>query len=523
MELTQEEKAARLQWAVLNCSVAALVNICDELGFVEMSAPALGLACRFRGLEVVRALAEKGATFDFPSTEEIEEKYRCYVGYKYANYRTNYALYLLKIFRGGVKGACSMKGMKFTQNAKREQGKPLPFVSDDERLAVLEYLYENQEKLSFQPQELLFYSIFARDTVLYEALKKRGITLSEIRVRTMTEGGMAGDGGWYEFGALTGKLPDEAYVSVMEQLASELDSKPFYYTEKMYEITRKRFGDTSVFSFFLVHFRQDKMKKYQIIRSLIDENRLEALPVIEQIGWLAVPKKRDEMIEYAMNQKKTEVLAWLLDYKNRTADLAAEQKKAEQKQMRALCMAPDSAAALKQIWRYKKREDGTLVIHGYKGEAGEVTVPEKIGRAVVTEIDRLAFIGCSTLKQVTVPGTVKSIGYRAFFNCKHLEKVVLCEGIVEIGTQAFGACENLTEIKLPQSVGRLLTMEEEDGKCNPVDCKDFYSCTSRTHEIFPRNPKLTIYCPEGSRAEAFCREKKFPYSIINTVEENNEH
>ena len=151
MELTQEEKAARLQWAVLNCSVAALVNICDELGFVEMSAPALGLACRFRGLEVVRALAEKGATFDFPSTEEIEEKYRCYVGYKYANYRTNYALYLLKIFRGGVKGACSMKGMKFTQNAKREQGKPLPFVSDDERLAVLEYLYENQEKLSFQP------------------------------------------------------------------------------------------------------------------------------------------------------------------------------------------------------------------------------------------------------------------------------------------------------------------------------------------------------------------------------------
>ena len=59
MELTQEEKAARLQWAVLNCSVAALVNICDELGFVEMSAPALGLACRFRGLEVVRALAER--------------------------------------------------------------------------------------------------------------------------------------------------------------------------------------------------------------------------------------------------------------------------------------------------------------------------------------------------------------------------------------------------------------------------------------------------------------------------------
>lgn len=519
MELTQEEKAARLQWAVLNCSVAELVNIYDALGFVEMSAPALGLACRFCGLEVVQALVQKGATFDFPSTEEIEAAYHCYVGQKYVNYRTNYSLYLLKIFRGKVKGACSMKGMKFTQSAKRDKGKPLPFLADSERLAVLDYLYKNQEKISFQPQEMLFYSIFAKDTVLYEALKKRGVTLSEIRVRAMTEGGMAGDGYWYEFGALTGKLPDEDYVSVMEQLASELDFKPFYYTEKMYEITRKRFGDISVFSFFLAHFRQDKMKKYQIIRRLIDENTLDALPVIEEMGWLTAPKKRDEMIEYAMNQKKTEALAWLLDYKNRTADLAAEQKKAEQKLTRALCISPDSVAAMRKVWRYKKREDGTLIIDYYKGEASEVTVPEKIGRAVVTEIDRLAFIGCSTLKQVTVPGTVKSIGHRAFFNCKHLEKVTLCEGIVEIGTQAFGACENLVELRIPQSVERLLTTEDENPKCNPVDCKDFYRCTSRSYEIFPRNPKLTIYCPEGSSAETFCREKKFQYCIINTMEE----
>ena len=35
-----------------------------------MSAPALGLACRFRGLDVVKALVEKGATFDFPSTKK---------------------------------------------------------------------------------------------------------------------------------------------------------------------------------------------------------------------------------------------------------------------------------------------------------------------------------------------------------------------------------------------------------------------------------------------------------------------
>ncbi|MDE6983013.1 MAG: hypothetical protein K2O99_00515, partial [Lachnospiraceae bacterium] len=96
MELSQEEKAAKLQYAVINSSVEELCAVCDALGDVEMTAPALGLACRFRGLAVVRALVERGITFDFPSTGEIETKYHCYIGQSYANYRTNYALYLLK-------------------------------------------------------------------------------------------------------------------------------------------------------------------------------------------------------------------------------------------------------------------------------------------------------------------------------------------------------------------------------------------------------------------------------------------
>lgn len=74
MELAQEEKAARLQHAVLNSSVEELGIIYNEFGEIEMSAPALGLACRFRGLDVVKALVEKGATFDFPSTKKNRRK-----------------------------------------------------------------------------------------------------------------------------------------------------------------------------------------------------------------------------------------------------------------------------------------------------------------------------------------------------------------------------------------------------------------------------------------------------------------
>lgn len=63
-----------------------------------MSVPALGLAFRFRGLAVVKALVQKGAVFDFPSTREIEERYNCYIGLKHANYHTNYSMYLLKAY-----------------------------------------------------------------------------------------------------------------------------------------------------------------------------------------------------------------------------------------------------------------------------------------------------------------------------------------------------------------------------------------------------------------------------------------
>ena len=181
MELAQEERAAQLQRAVINGTIQEIVEVYDALGYVEMSAPALGLACRFRGLEVVKVLVEKGATFDFPSTEEIEIKYHCHIGEKHAQYRenycTNYALYFLKCYRGGVKGARCLQGMKFFKNQKRDDGTLLPFLADSARSAVLDYLLLNQKKLAFQPEELLFYAIFARDDFLYEELKKRRICL----------------------------------------------------------------------------------------------------------------------------------------------------------------------------------------------------------------------------------------------------------------------------------------------------------------------------------------------------------
>ena len=468
MELAQKERAEQLQHAVLNCSVEEIGTIYDELKEIEMSAPALGLACRFRGLDMVKALVEKGATFDFPSTKEIEEKYHCYIGQKYGNYRTNYAMYLLKIFGKNLKIFC-IEGMKMERNANTQAAVSLPFLPDQERVNVLRYLLEQREKIAFQPEQLLFYAIYFKDTAIVAELKTHNVRLSDIRVQKLTEGAIAMDAYWYEYICLTSQLADKDYLDTMQQILAELDGKPFHFTENIYEITKKRFYDLNIFEFFLANFKREKMNKIEIIRDFVKRDQVDALPIIEREGWLNITKRRDEIIAYASENNKTEILAWLLDFKNRTADFVAEQKKADKKLMRELNAAPDSVTALKKIWGYKKEENGTLTITNYKGTEFEVSVPEKIGKSVVAAIGKGAFSrsycnGRLTSEQlahrqkitkIVLPETVQEIKEAAFFGMKALVEVNIPKGVRVIGKNTFGFCCALKHLVLPERLEKI--------------------------------------------------------------------
>lgn len=564
-DMEQEQKCEFLERAVINSSIEELSRIYKEMGFVEMSAPALGYACRYRGLEMVKAMVEMGITFDFPSTEEIERKYHCYVGKSYKNYRTNYSLYLLKIFRGDLKGACCLKGLKLYKNAKREVGKPLGFISDDERIAVLKYLFENREKVFFDPEEMLYYAIYAKDEVIITELKKLGVKFSETRVHTITEGGTATDGYWHEYCSMTGKLADEDYIEIMEKLAVEIDGKPFHYTEKIYELNKNRFSNTEIFEFFLANFKREKINKYKIIRQMIDENAVEGLVVVEKQGWLKLQKKRDEMIEYASQNQKTEALAFLLDFKNRTADFEAEARKAEKKMMAELNASPNSVMMLKKIWTYKKLEDGTLMITNYKGTDTKVTVPEKIGKSIVTAIGPGAFSGNSgkfagmvtsngtyeqqrirrTITHITLPETLKYIGASAFADMPALEEIRIPDQVEQIDELAFYECINLKDITIPgsvKSIGRFVfarcTSLKRVHICDGVvemgigaflDCRSLERIEmplsvqkliigtdvfSKDYELFSSCKNACIYCPKGSWTEEYCKVKGFRFKNI---------
>ncbi len=78
--------------------------------------------------------------------------------------------------------------------------------------------------------------------------------------------------------------------------------------------------------------------------------------------------------------------------------------------------------------------------------SGDVVIPD-----TMDEIPTELFCQNQEIISVTIPGTVKKIGFRAFARCGNLEKVVLGEGLERIEKKAFVDC-GLREITIPYSV-----------------------------------------------------------------------
>lgn len=305
------------------------------------------------------------------------------------------------------------------------------------------------------------------------------------------------------------------------------------------------------------------MQPAKIMRCVIDRNLVEAMPLIEREGWLGTPRKREEMIAYAAEQERTELLAWLLDFKNRTADFAAEQEKADKKLMRKLNAALDSVMALSQLWSYKKTADGTITITNYKGSATEVTVPEKIGKSIVTAIGKGTFTGEENqrrnnetmnrgatkeqirqhkkITKIVLPDTIQLIGAGAFQCMEELREINIPAGVREIGEAAFAACAALRTLTIPPNVKRigkkaflgcaaLETVYISEGveelgagvfaKCSKlrkvympasIQCIREKEENSLDLELFAACPDVTVICPKQSVAEAYCREKGVRY------------
>lgn len=427
-ELTPVEKVQRLERAALNSSPEEIARIYAELGKVELSARALAFAFRFRDVECVRTLVEGGASLDVPFT--------VYIYNTYGTYGEDFCVTLLEKFpeKGIMLFAVSPNIFHYT--FKREDGtelKPQPF---EKRAETVRYLCEHGAKAGFVPGELLYFAIIFEDEKMTAELKRLGVTLTEKRRKMLTE--KSGQNDFIVWTSFLERDKAKDFVPILSRLQEELGAK-FHNTKGIYEAIFDKLYLPENLRFYLENFDKPTPNQAKILRLMIDKNSIAGLAFAESLGWLKQPKKRDEMISYASENNKTECAAWLLDFKNRTADLAAERAKAEKKQERELNAAPDSVTVLKTLWSYKKREDGTIIINGYKGDRTEIEIPAKIGKSPVTAIGKEALCPYQG-------GVIKKTNGRFL---KTITEITLPESINEIGEKAFSYIDNLT-VKAPR-------------------------------------------------------------------------
>ena len=82
----------------------------------------------------------------------------------------------------------------------------------------------------------------------------------------------------------------------------------------------------------------------------------------------------------------------------------------------------------------------------YLGHAESVIIPDSI-----ISIDE-AFWGCKSLKQVTIPHSVQTIGFRAFFGCESLQQIAIPDSVKTVENEAFISCNSLRQIDIPNSI-----------------------------------------------------------------------
>ena len=122
--------------------------------------------------------------------------------------------------------------------------------------------------------------------------------------------------------------------------------------------------------------------------------------------------------------------------------------------------------------KYELYDDYTLRIYGngtmYNFEdwvepqptsAPWYSLRDKIKKVViedgVTSIGDYAFLGCSSLADVTISNSVTSIGEAAFADCTGLTSITIPNSITSIGGYAFSCCSLLAHVAIPNGVASI--------------------------------------------------------------------
>lgn len=121
------------------------------------------------------------------------------------------------------------------------------------------------------------------------------------------------------------------------------------------------------------------------------------------------------------------------------------------------------------------------------------------------------FFICSSLTNITIPGSVLNIEDDAFQDCYSLTSVSIKSGVKRIDYAAFDNCSSLKNITIPDSVTCIeRNVFEGCSKLQSISIPS--SVTSISDDIFDGSQAPTIYGEQGSCIQKYAQNNNIPFS-----------
>ena len=184
---------------------------------------------------------------------------------------------------------------------------------------------------------------------------------------------------------------------------------------------------------------------------------------------------------------------------------------------------PEPTVTAKDIFGLEETTGGWKVT-GYDVEKGgkEVTVPAEYDGKPIVEIGDEAFslkkanVGFKNwITSITLPDTIKTIGYQAFYGCSKVAEIVLPEGLESIGKEAFRYCNNLKEINVPStvsSIGEIAFKQSRAAYLKAINVAEGNNNFKSVDGVLLTKDGKTLLCYPTGKVGA-------PYEMPDTVEE----
>ena len=141
-----------------------------------------------------------------------------------------------------------------------------------------------------------------------------------------------------------------------------------------------------------------------------------------------------------------------------------------------------------------------------------------------SSLDSMTFFASESLREVTIPGSLKKMGSNMFDGCKMLESVNIGEGVEVI--DGLNKCEALQTIVIPKSAKTIAqfafykssnlrdvtVLGKETAPVEKTAADRYYS----GNPFDGCSPELIIHVPSGSKMEEFCKAYDIKYDYIDS-------